>query len=172
MKIDIVNKSNNSLPTYAHTPVNNKVLDSGMDVYGDFHKINKDFMFDTNLIITYEDGKEVLVLEIQPLGRVLIPTGISVACPNGYEIQCRDKSGLALKQGLILTNGIGTIDSIYRGDIGIIITNISNKPAYIKDHTKIAQLVCMKVEAVEWNEVKELDDTNRGNGGYGSTGLQ
>ena len=107
---------------------------------------------------------------IKPLGRVLINTGLRVAIPKGYELQIRPRSGMALNQGLMLTNSPGTIDSDYRGDIGIIITNVSNKNIAISHGDRIAQAVLNKIETFSWKIVEELDETDRGEKGFGSTG--
>ena len=100
----------------------------------------------------------------------LIPVGLKVEIPVGYEIQVRPRSGLALKHGLGMANSIGTIDSDYRGEIGVISINLSDKPYTIQPQERIAQLVLNKVEQIEWTEVEELGTTERGAGGYGHTG--
>ena len=104
------------------------------------------------------------------LERKLIPTGIKMEIPEGYEVQVRPRSGLALKHGLGMANSIGTIDSDYRGEIGVIAINLSDKPYTIQPEERIAQLVLNKVEQIEWVEVTELGTTERGAGGYGHTG--
>ena len=100
----------------------------------------------------------------------LIPVGLKVEIPVGYEIQVRPRSGLALKHGLGMANSIGTIDSDYRGEIGVIAINLSDKPYTVKSGERIAQLVLNKVEQIEWVEVEALGTTERGAGGYGHTG--
>lgn len=100
----------------------------------------------------------------------LIPAGLKVEIPLGYELQVRPRSGLALKHGLGMANSIGTIDSDYRGEIGVIAINLSDKPYTIQPEERIAQLVLNKVEQIEWVEVTELGTTERGAGGYGHTG--
>lgn len=100
----------------------------------------------------------------------LIPIGLKVEIPLGYEIQVRPISGLALKHGLGMANSIGTIDSDYRGEIGVISINLSDKPYTIQPQERIAQIVLNKVEQIEWTEVEELGTTERGAGGYGHTG--
>lgn len=100
----------------------------------------------------------------------LIPAGLKVEIPLGYELQVRPRSGLALKHGLGMANSIGTIDSDYRGEIGVIAINLSDKPYTIQSEERIAQLVLNKVEQIEWVEVTELGTTERGAGGYGHTG--
>lgn len=100
----------------------------------------------------------------------LIPAGLKVEIPLGYELQVRPRSGLALKHGLGMPNSIGTIDSDYRGEIGVIAINLSDKPYTIQPEERIAQLVLNKVEQIEWVEVTELGTTERGAGGYGHTG--
>ena len=170
MKVKIVNSSANELPKYE------TLLASGMDVRGDFSKIKLEddkpvgFFFDTDAVAILR-GK-VKTLEIKPGGRCLIPTGLSVAIPEGYEIQCRMRSGLALKMGLALTNGVGTIDADYIGDIGIILMNTSNYPVRINEGDRLMQIVLAKTERIEWEPVDSLDDTERGDGGYGHTGVK
>lgn len=110
-------------------------------------------------------------IEIKPGGRCLIPTGLFVALPAGYEAQIRPRSGLALKQGITVLNSPGTIDADYRGEIGIILINTSNSPVRISDGERIAQMVIAKHEVVSsWLVVDELPETDRGEGGFGHTG--
>jgi dUTP pyrophosphatase len=105
-----------------------------------------------------------------PLQRVLVPTGVKLALPNGFEAQVRPRSGLALKHGITVLNSPGTIDADYRGEIGVILVNLSNENFVIKDGERIAQLVITKYEKVSFEEVEVLDETARGEGGFGSTG--
>lgn len=170
MKISVVNQSQNPLPKYAHEPIDGKVQDSGMDIYADFTKINEKFNFGCTL--NKDEQGNIVSITMHSLDRILIPTGIHVATPLGYEIQVRDRSGYALKKGIIVTNGIGTIDAIYRGDIGVVLTNCSREDVVIEAGEKIAQLVCCKVKAVEWELTDTLDETVRGEGGYNSTGIK
>jgi dUTP pyrophosphatase len=104
------------------------------------------------------------------LERQLIPTGISIALPPGYESQIRARSGLALKHGITVANGIGTIDADYRGEYGVIAINLSNEPYTIQPGERIAQLVIAKHETAEWEVAENLSETKRGAGGFGSTG--
>lgn len=106
---------------------------------------------------------------LQPLERMLIPTGLSIELPTGYEAQVRPRSGLALKRGLTMLNSPGTIDSDYRGEIGCIVVNLSNEPQTIDPGERIAQLVVARHERVEWVLVEALGETDRGSGGFGST---
>lgn len=116
----------------------------------------------------YNMGEEVV---LKPLGRGLIPTGIKVAVPAGYELQVRPRSGMALKKGLTVLNTPGTIDAGYRGEVGIIVFNASGDEAItIKKGDRIAQAVLKKFEEIEWQVVDELDETSRNEGGFGSTG--
>ncbi len=108
---------------------------------------------------------------IKPLERVLIPTGLSIELPPGYESQIRARSGLALKKGITMANGVGTIESDYRGEYGVILFNISDQPFVIEPDMRIAQLVISKYEHVVWQQVDSLSDTKRGSGGFGSTGI-
>lgn len=142
MKVNIINKSKHPLPEYKTKS------SAGMDIRADL--------------------SETVVL--QPLERKLIPTGLFIELPEGYEAQMRPRSGLALNEGLGLLNSPGTIDADYRGEIGIIAVNLSNNVISIKDGDRIAQMVINKVEQAEWAEVRELGDTERGAGGFGHTG--
>lgn len=137
VKIKIINKSDNPLPEYATSG------SSGMDL--------RAFL------------KEDLI--IKPLERVVIPTGLYVEIPDGYEIQIRARSGLALKHGLSLSNGIGTIDSDYRGELGVIIINLSKEGYTVKSGDKIAQMVLSKYEKIQLEQVDVLDESKRGSGG-------
>ncbi|QGT99224.1 Deoxyuridine 5'-triphosphate nucleotidohydrolase [Candidatus Syntrophocurvum alkaliphilum] len=110
-------------------------------------------------------------ISIKPLERVLIPTGISLSIPNGFEAQVRPRSGLALKHGLTLLNTPGTIDADYRGEIKLIVINLGDKEYILNRGERIAQLIFSKVEQVEFIEVEELDDTSRSKGGFGHTGI-
>lgn len=130
------------IPSYAHKG------DSGMDVY------------------SIED------FELKTFERKLVKTGLSFEIPFGYEIQTRPKSGLAIKHGITIVNAPGTIDSCYRGELGIILMNTGKEVYHVKRGEKIAQIVLQKVEEIEFEEVKELDETSRGEGGFGSTGLK
>lgn len=107
---------------------------------------------------------------IAPLQRVLVPTGIYIELPKGYEAQVRPRSGLAAKNGVTVLNTPGTIDSDYRGEIKVILVNLSNEDFVLKPGERIAQMVVAKHERVEWEEVKVLEETERGEGGFGSTG--
>ena len=107
---------------------------------------------------------------LQPHERAVIPAGFAIALPPGYEAQVRGRSGLAAKHGIMPANGVGTIDADYRGEVGVILLNTSNEPFTVEPNMRIAQLVVAKHETVEWNEVEILDETSRGEGGYGSTG--
>lgn len=109
---------------------------------------------------------------LQPLERRLIPTGVRIAMPNGYEAQVRPRSGLALKHGITVLNTPGTVDADYRGDIGVILVNLSNMPFTVAPQERIAQLVFQRVETPEIYELSELPETDRGSGGYGSTGTK
>lgn len=107
---------------------------------------------------------------IAPHRRAIIPTGIAIALPPGYEAQIRGRSGMAAKFGVMPANGVGTIDADYRGEIGVILLNTSDESFVVEPDMRVAQMVIAKYERVEWDEVTELDDTGRGTGGYGSTG--
>lgn len=143
MKVKIVNKSNHRLPEYA-TP-----LSAGMDL-----KANT---------------SEPIILK--PLERQMIPTGISIQLPEGYEAQVRPRSGLAAKYGITVANAPGTVDADYTGEIKVILINLSNENFLINPGDRIAQMVIARYERVEWDEVAELNPTERGDGGFGSTGV-
>lgn len=109
-------------------------------------------------------------ITLKSLERKLILTGLKVSIPEGYEIQVRPRSGMALKHGITMLNTPGTIDSDYRGDIGLIVANLSNEEYTIQPNERLGQLVLNKIEQIEWEEVETLDTTERGAGGFGSTG--
>lgn len=113
--------------------------------------------------------KEPVTLE--PGGRFLVPTGLSIELPVGYEAQIRARSGLAVKKGIGLVNGVGTIDSDYRGEIKIALINWGQEPFTISDGDRIAQMIIAKYERITWKKTDELDDTERGSGGFGHTGI-
>ena len=144
MKIKIVNKSKHPLPEYV-TPGS-----AGMDLRANI-----------DAPITLAPGE-----------RKLIPTGIHIALPVGYEAQVRPRSGLALKHGIGLANMLGTIDSDYRSQIGVILINLGQEDFVVNDGDRIAQLVIAKHETAEWDVVEELDETERGEGGWGHTGVK
>jgi dUTP pyrophosphatase len=144
LTVRIVNKSNNSLPVYE------TVHASGLDL--------KAFI------------SEDIVLK--PLERALVPTGLYVSIPEGYEAQVRPRSGLAIKHGITVLNTPGTIDADYRGEIKVILVNLSNSDYIVKNGERICQLVFMKVEQIKWIDVEILDETDRGEGGFGHTGLK
>lgn len=111
-------------------------------------------------------------ITLRPLERRLIPTGLHIALPAGYEAQVRPRSGLALKKGIGVLNSPGTIDADYRGEIGVILVNLSAEDFVVNDGERIAQMVVARHETVEWNCVDQLDETERGAGGFGHTGKQ
>lgn len=144
MKVRIINKSSNPSPAYA-TP-----LSAGMDVRADISE----------------------AITLGPLERTMVPTGLYMALPEGYECQVRPRSGLAAKHGITVLNTPGTVDADYRGEIKVILVNLSNEPFTIEPAERIAQLVIARHEHVEWEEVEVLDETERGAGGFGSTGTK
>lgn len=109
-------------------------------------------------------------ITLNSLERILVPTGIKMAIPTGYEVQIRPRSGLALKHGISMANAIGTIDSDYRGEIGVILINLSKESYTIEPQERIGQIVLNKVEQIKFDIVNSLDDTERGSGGFGHTG--
>jgi len=144
MKIKVVNKSKHPLPHYATTQ------SAGMDL-----RANLD---------------EPIILK--PLDRTLVKTGIFMELPLGYEAQVRPRSGLAFKKGITVLNTPGTIDADYRGEVGVILVNLSNEDFVVEDGERVAQMVIAKHEQPSWEEVEELIETERGAGGFGSTGVK
>jgi len=142
MEIKIVNKSNNELPAYSTE------LSAGMDLRASL----------TEAVI------------LKPLERKLIPTGLFIEIPAGFEAQIRPRSGLALKKGITVLNTPGTIDADYRGEIGIILINLSNEDFVIENGERICQMIIAAHETVQWNLVEKLVETERGEGGFGHTG--
>jgi dUTP pyrophosphatase len=109
-------------------------------------------------------------ITLQPLERRMIPTGLAMAIPEGYEVQIRARSGMSIKHGITMVNGIGTIDADYRGEVGVLVINLSQEAFTIEPGMRIAQMVVARYDVAAWNEVAELDETVRGTGGYGSSG--
>jgi dUTP pyrophosphatase len=144
MQIKLINTSQNPLPLYETT------ASAGLDIRA-------------NLAET---------ITLKPLERTLVKTGIFLEIPVGYEAQVRPRSGLAYKNGVTVLNSPGTIDADYRGEVGVILINLSNENFVINNGERIAQLVFAKVEQAEWLEVEILSDTQRGEGGFGSTGVK
>lgn len=167
MEVKVVNKSNNLLPKY-ETPQS-----AGLDVRADFSRVtpqNPIKIFGEGEIIFKGEGHAMTMLRLEPGSRALIPTGLFTAIPEGYEIQVRPRSGLALKKGVELSNSPGTIDADYRSEIGVILKNGGLDTIWIEDGERICQFVLNKVERIDWNIVESLDKTER-NGGFGSTNL-
>ena len=144
MEVSIINHSKHALPQYA------TALSAGMDLRANL------------------DGPVTL----KPMERRLIPTGLYIALPEGYESQVRPRSGLALKHGITLLNAPGTIDADYRGEIGVILANLSQEEFVVEDGERIAQLVIARYERVHWLPVDVLEETERGAGGFGHTGVK
>ena len=144
MKIKIINKSKHPLPKYQTK------LSAGMDLYANITE----------------------PVQLGSLERTIIPTGIFIALPAGYEAQVRPRSGLAAKHGITCLNSPGTIDADYRGEVGVILANLSKDEFVINDGERIAQLVIAKHETAQWEEVDTLDETERGAGGFGSSGTK
>ena len=144
IKVKIINKSKNPTPAYSTED------SAGMDI--------RAFV------------KEPITLN--PLERVLVPTGLYMELPHGYQCEVRPRSGLALKKGITVLNTPGTIDADYRGEVGVILINLSNEPFVINNGERICQMVIMNYTKAEWVEVEELNDTERGAGGFGHTGVK
>ena len=144
MKVQIINNSKHDLPAYATDGA------AGMDLRANVEH----------------------PIVLNPMERVLIPTGLKIALPIGYEAQIRPRSGMALKHGITCANTPGTIDYDYRGDVGIILINLGTEPFVINDGDRIAQMVINKYERIVWEPVDELPETERGEGAYGHTGVK
>lgn len=144
MKVKIINRSKHDLPAYE------TIASAGMDIRADLDK----------------------PIELKPMQRALIKTGLFMEIPVGYECQVRPRSGLALKQGITVLNTPGTIDADYRGEVGVILINLSDETFFVNDGERIAQLVFAKAEQAELIQTDILSDTDRGAGGFGSTGVK
>ena len=144
MTIKIINKSQHPLPDYE------TLASAGMDLRANLSK----------------------PVVLKPLERAIIKTGLFIALPVGYEAQVRPRSGLAAKKGVTVLNSPGTVDADYRGEIGVILVNLSNEPFVVENGERIAQLIIAKHERAVWVEVEKLDETSRGEGGFGSTGIK
>lgn len=144
MKIKIINKSGHKLPHYE------TLASAGMDLRADLES----------------------PITLKPLERAIVPTGLYMELPVGYEAQVRPRSGLAAKKGITVLNAPGTIDADYRGNVGVILVNLSNEDFTVENGERIAQMVIAKHERAEWEEVETLSETDRGEGGFGSTGVK
>jgi dUTP pyrophosphatase len=144
MKVKVINKSKHALPSYETNG------SAGLDVRANIDK----------------------PITLKPLERILVKTGLFMEIPVGYECQVRSRSGLALKRGVSVLNSPGTVDADYRGEVSVILINISNENFVVEDGERIAQLVFAEVKHANWNEVIELTETERGVGGFGSTGIK
>lgn len=143
MNLQIINKSKHQIPAYETEG------SAGMDLRANIEE----------------------AITLKPLERVIVKTGLFIALPVGFEAQVRPRSGLAAKKGVTVLNAPGTVDADYRGEIGVILVNLSNENFVINDGERIAQLVIAKHERINWQEVTVLDETERGTGGFGSTGV-
>ncbi len=144
ISIKVINKSRHALPHYA------TALSAGMDLRANVDE----------------------PLTLRPMERRLVPTGLFIALPPGYEAQVRPRSGLALRHGITVLNAPGTIDADYRGEVGVLLVNLSDKDFIVADGERIAQMVVARHEQAEWMETETLDETERGSGGYGHTGVK
>ena len=144
MKVKVINRSGNALPEYS------TALSAGVDLRA--------------------DNEEPIVLE--PLGRAMVPTGLFVEIPAGYELQVRPRSGLAAKKGVTVLNSPGTIDADYRGEIKVILVNLGSEPFVVERGERIAQMVLSAHSRIEWEAADELSSSGRGEGGFGSTGTK
>ena len=144
MKVKVVNKSKHSLPNYS------TIASAGMDLRANIE----------------------LPITLTPLERRIVKTGIFIELPIGYEAQVRPRSGLAFKKGITVLNSPGTVDADYRGEVGVILVNLSSDDFVIEDGERIAQMVITKHEQADWVEVEKLEESERGSGGFGSTGVK
>lgn len=144
MKVKVINQSKHPLPAYETS------ASAGLDVRANLAEC----------------------IELNPMERVLVKTGLFLEIPEGYECQVRPRSGLALKKGITVLNSPGTIDADYRGEVGVILVNLSNDAFIIEDGERIAQLVFAEVQQAQWQEAESLTETDRGAGGFGSTGVK
>ena len=160
INVPVINKSSNELPKYAHKG------DAGFDLRANVEEIKND----NYLFNAIKFNATTIILN--PGGRVLIPTGLYMAIPEGYELQIRPRSGLALKYGITVVNTPGTIDAIYRGNIGVILKNDGTEPFIIEQGDRIAQGVLNKIEEANLIEVDSLDETDRSDSGYGKSGVK
>lgn len=143
-KVSIINKSRHSLPAYE------TLYSAGMDLRASLDE----------------------PVSLQPMQRAMVPTGLFIELPEGYEAQIRPRSGLAAKKGITVLNSPGTVDADYRGEVKVILVNLSDQLFVIEDGERIAQMVVAKHERITWNEVATLAETERGSGGFGSTGVK
>ncbi len=144
MQVKIINRSKHALPAYETS------ASAGMDVRANLDE----------------------AIELKPLERALVKTGLFMEIPVGFECQVRPRSGLALKKGITVLNSPGTVDADYRGEVGVILINLSNETFVVEDGERIAQLVFAEVAQAQWTQVEELTETDRGAGGFGSTGVK
>lgn len=144
MEIKIINKSQHSLPNYE------TMASAGMDLRANLSE----------------------PITLKPLERAIVKTGLFIELPIGYEAQVRPRSGLAAKKGITVLNSPGTVDADYRGEIGVILVNLSNEDFLVENGERIAQLIIAQHDRAEWIEVQELSETSRGEGGFGSTGVK
>ena len=169
MKVNVINLSENTLPKYE------TINAAGLDLRVDFSRISPEKplkTFGDSEVVFAGENHVKSMLRLDPGARALIPTGLKIGLPEGYEAQVRPRSGLALKKGLTVLNTPGTIDADYIGEVGIILINLGFEAVWIEDSERIAQLVLKKVEQIEWEEVRSLKETERGEGGFSSTGTK
>lgn len=171
MNVQVYNISNNELPKYETTNA------AGLDVRADFSRISPEKPIRTygdSEIVFAGEGHSKTMLRLDPGSRALIPTGLFMAIPEGYECQVRPRSGYALKKGITVLNTPGTLDSDYRQEVGVILINSGLEAVWIEDNERIAQLVFNKVEQASWEEVNSKEDlgTTDRKGGFGHTGMK
>lgn len=161
--VKVINLSNNELPKYETKGA------AGMDLRADFSRVTTENPIKFYAGSGYFDFEKKM-LRIDPMARVLIPTGLKVALPEDIEMQIRPRSGMALKKGLTVINTPGTVDEDYRGEVGVPVINLNTESIWIENAERICQAVFNRVEKITWNSVDTLDETERGEGGFNSTG--
>lgn len=161
--VKVINLSKNELPKYETSGA------AGLDLRADFGRITPENPIVCKAGSAYFDFEKRL-LRIDPMARVLIPTGLKVSLPKDIEMQIRPRSGAALKKGLTCANAVGTVDEDYRGEVCMIAINLDPEPIWIEDAERVCQAVFKKVEKISWKEVDTLDETERGEGGFGHSG--
>lgn len=166
MKVNVINKSNNQLPQYE------TIGAAGLDIRVDLSRVTPDNgikVFGDAEVIWSGEGHSIPMIRLAPMSRALVPTGLFVAIPEGYQMSLRPRSGISIKQAITLINAVGLIDSDYRNEIMVPVINLNTEDVFIEDGERICQALLEPVHKIEWNKVDSLDKTDR-KGGFGSTG--
>lgn len=168
MKVNVINKSNNQLPQYETAGA------AGLDIRVDLSHVTPDNgikVFGDAEVIWSGEGHSIPMIRLAPMSRALVPTGLFVAIPEGYQMSLRPRSGISIKQAITLINAVGLIDSDYRNEIMVPVINLNTEDVFIEDGERICQALLEPVYHIEWNKVDSLDETER-KGGFGSTGVK